>query len=224
MRFLSENRVVARQELRREGARRWLRLEVARLAEAIPGQTVLFLESRHSPRCRTATVESVSADTTALVAKFEADDLSPKVGDALTIWSNETPAVTVGAGSLIVTTPPFLYRIEPFASLGAEVLVEEDGVDPWAELRRFVTEGGAWNSVFLALEPVRLQAFATVFPEADPWIFANMDMSCGIGACRSCHVNVSDNKDGEASCRVGPWFALKRVDLVRLQFSSAPFL
>ena len=100
MRFLSEIRVLARQELRREGARRWLRLEVAQLDEARPGQTVLFLESRHSPRCRTATVESVSADSTALVAKFEADDLSPDVGDALTVWSNETPAVTVGAGSL----------------------------------------------------------------------------------------------------------------------------
>ncbi len=224
MRFLSETRVLARHELRREGARRWLRLEVSGLAETRPGQTVLFLEDRHSPRCRIATVETVAGETTALVARFEADDRVPEIGAGLTVWSNETPAVVVGAGSLIVTTPAFLYRVAPFALLGADVLVEADGMNLWDELRRHIEAGRDWTSVFLALEPARLQAFADTFPEADPYLYANMDMSCGIGACRSCHVNVSDNKDGEASCRVGPWFALRRVDLVRLQFSSAPFL
>lgn len=224
MRFLSETRVSACHEMRREGARRWLRLEVSGLAATRPGQTVLFLEDRHSPRCRIATVEAVTGETTALVAKFETDDRAPETGDRLTVWSNETPAVTVGAGSLIVTTPAFLYRVAPFARLGAELLVETDGIDLWDELRRRIAAGLDWSSLFLALEPARLQAFAAAFPEADPYIYANMDMSCGIGACRSCHVHVFDNRDGEASCRVGPWFALRRVDLVRLQFSSAPFL
>ena len=105
-----------------------------------------------------------------------------------------------------------------------QFIVEDDGADLWQDLRQRVGGGLAWTSIFLALEPARLQAFAAAFPDANPYLFANMDMSCGIGACRSCHVTVSDNKDGEASCRVGPWFALKRVNLVRLQFASAPFI
>lgn len=224
MRFFSQTKVLACHELRREGARRWLRLEIAGLAAASPGDTVLFSEDRHSPRCRIATVDEFSGDRATLVAKFEADDLAPATGDGLTVWSNENPAVSVGPGSLIVTTPAFLYRIAPFKQRGAEVLVDDTGTDLWQDLRRRVESGLAWSSVFLALEPVRLQAFAAEFPDADPYLFANMDMSCGIGACRSCHVTVSDNKDGEASCRVGPWFALQRVNLVRLQFASAPFI
>ena len=224
MRFLSETEVLACHELRRAGARRWLRLEVAGLAAASPGETVLFSEDRHSPRCRIATVDRFSGDRAVLVAKFEADDLAPAAGNGLTVWSNENPAVSVGAGSLIVTTSAVLDRVAPFALRGATVLVEEAGTDLWQDLRRRVERGLAWTSVFLALEPVRLQAFAAEFPDANPYLFANMDMSCGIGACRSCHVTVSDNKDGEASCRVGPWFALQRVNLVRLQFASAPFI
>ncbi|WDZ80660.1 hypothetical protein PWG15_23095 (plasmid) [Ensifer adhaerens] len=224
MRFLSETKVLACHELRREGARRWLRLEIAGLGAASPGDTVLFSEDGHSPRCRIATVDRFSGGRATLVAKFEADDLAPAAGDGLTVWSNENPAVSVGAGSLIVTTPAFLYRIAPFEQCGAEVFVEDAGMDLWQDLRRRVESGLAWSSVFLALEPVRLQAFAAEFPDANPYLFANMEMSCGIGACRSCHVTVSDNKDGEASCRVGPWFALQRVNLVRLQFASAPFI
>ena len=224
MRFLRETRVVGCEELRREGTRRWLRLEVSGLAETQPGQTVLFSEARHSPRCRIATVEAVSSGTTALVARFEADDGAPEVGAGLTVWSNEEAAVAVGAGALIVTTRSFLYRIAPFAQLGADILVDEEGLDLWQALRQRSEAGLGWSSVFLALEPARLQAFTAAFPGANPYLFTNMDMSCGIGACRSCHVNVSDNRDGEASCRVGPWFALQRVDLVRLQFSSAPFI
>ena len=224
MRFLSETKVLASHELRREGARRWLRLEISGLAAVSPGETVLFSEERHSPRCRIATVETFSDGHAALVAKFEADDLVPAVGRGLTVWSNENPAVSVGAGSLIVTTPAFLYRVAPFEQRGATVLVEDDGADLWQDLRQRVGGGLAWTSIFLALEPARLQAFAAAFPDANPYLFANMDMSCGIGACRSCHVTVSDNKDGEASCRVGPWFALQRVNLVRLQFASAPFI
>lgn len=224
MRFVSETKVLASHELRREGARRWLRLEISGLAAVSPGETVLFSEERHSPRCRIATVETFSDGHAALVAKFEADDLVPAVGRGLTVWSNENPAASVGAGSLIVTTPAFLYRVAPFEQRGATVLVEDEGADLWQDLRQRVEGGLAWTSIFLALEPARLQAFAAEFPDANPYLFANMDMSCGIGACRSCHVTVSDNKDGEASCRVGPWFALKRVNLVRLQFASAPFI
>lgn len=224
MRFLRETKVLACHELRREGARRWLRLEISGLASVSPGDTVLFSEDRHSPRCRIATVETFADGRAALVAKFEAGDLEPPAGNALTVWSNETAAVSVGAGSLIVTTPAFLYRVAPFEQRGATVLVTGTDADLWQNLRQRVEAGLAWTSVFLALEPARLQAFSAEFPDADPYLFANMDMSCGVGACRSCHVTVSDNKDGEASCRVGPWFALKRVNLVRLQFASAPFI
>lgn len=226
MQLLRDVVVLALDEMRRDGARRWLRLAVSDLADDVrPGQTVLFSEDgRHAPRCRIATVETASSDTAALVARFEPDDLAPDVGDGLTVWSNETPAVSVGSGSLVVTTQSFLYRIAPFEQLGATLLVEGDGIDLWDELRNGLAEGRDWSSVFLALEPARLQAFAAAFPGANPYIFANMDMSCGIGACRSCHVNLKDCKDGEASCRLGPWFALERVDLVRLRFASAPFI
>lgn len=226
MQLLRDVVVLALDEMRRDGARRWSRLTVSGLAgDAQPGQTVLFSEDgRHAPRCRVATVETVSHENATLVAKFDPDDLAPEAGDALTVWSNETPAVSVGPGSLVVTTPPFLYRVAPFVQRGATVLVEAEGLDLWGELRNGLAEGRDWASVFLALEPMRLQAFAAAFPGANPYIFANMDMSCGIGACRSCHVNLKDCKDGEASCRLGPWFALERVDLVRLQFASAPFI
>lgn len=224
MRFLCETKVLAAEEMRREGERRWLRFTVSGLAEASPGQTALFSESRHSPRCRIATVETVSEERTVLVAKCEADDLAPEPGAALTVWSIETPAVSVGAGALVVTTPSFLYRVAPLQEHGAAILVETAGKDLWQELRSRIGEDGDWSSVFLALEPARLEAFAAAFPEANPHIFANMDMSCGVGACRSCHVNLRDDREGEASCRLGPWFALRRVDLVRLRFASAPFI
>ena len=226
MQLLRDVVVLALDEMRRDDARRWLRLAVSGLAGDVrPGQTVLFSEDgRHAPRCRIATVETASTDTAVLVAKFEPDDLAPEAGAMLTVWSNETPAVSIGPGSLVVTTQSFLYRIASFEQRGATVLVEAEGIDLWDELRNGLAEARDWSSVFLALEPARLQAFAAAFPGANPYIFANMDMSCGIGACRSCHVNLKDCKDGEASCRLGPWFALERVDLVRLQFSSAPFI
>lgn len=224
MRFLCETKVLAVEEMRRESERRWLRFTVSGLAEASPGQTALFSESRHSPRCRIATVETVSEERTVLVAKCEADDLAPEPGAALTVWSIETPAVSVGAGALVVTTPSFLYRIAPLQEHGATILVETPGQDLWQDLRNRIGEDGDWSSVFLALEPARLEDFVAAFPEANPYIFANMDMSCGVGACRSCHVNLRDDREGEASCRLGPWFALKRVDLVRLRFASAPFI
>lgn len=227
MRFLTETRILAVDEVRRAGARRWLRLTLSGLAEeARPGRTVLFAEdNRPGPRCHIATVETLSRGSAILVAKFEADDRVPESGASLTVWSNETPAVAIGPGALIVTTRPFLYRIAPYAQVGASILVEAAGSDLWEDLRRRVKdEGIRWPSVFLALEPARIEEFKAAFPDANPYLYANMDMSCGIGACRSCHVNLRDNKDGEASCRLGPWFALDRVDLVRLRFASAPFI
>lgn len=225
MRLLCETEILTIEEMRREGARRWLRLTLSGLAgPAQPGQTMLFAEERHSPRCRIATVEAVEGARAVLVARFEADDRVPKAGAGLTVWSNEEPAVSPGPGSLVVTTPAFQYRVAPFAQLGAELIVEEPGVDLWEVLRQRLGESGDWTSIFLALEPVRLEAFAAAFPGADPYLYANMDMSCGIGACRSCHVNLTDCKDGEASCRRGPWFALQRVNLVRLRFASVPYI
>ncbi|MFH5774976.1 hypothetical protein ACHFJ0_12060 [Paracoccus sp. NGMCC 1.201697] len=227
MRFLNEIRISGVRSIRQDDQWRWLAFDVSGLPpEARPGQTVVFQDGHHhSPFCRTATVDARPDGGAALLTRFGSGDVLPCVGADLTVWSNETPAAPVGPGALIVTTRSFRYRVAPHAAEGAEILVEEDlDQDLWAELRQRTDQGRAWPSVFLALDPLRLQGFVREFPTADPFIFANMDMSCGVGACRSCHVNLWDNKDGEASCRVGPWFALPRVDLVRLQFSSAPFI
>lgn len=188
-----------------------------------PGETVLFWEDdKTTPKCRTAAVAAPSPETTTLVAAFDEGDRLPAAGERMTIWSHLDEAVKVSAQSLIVTTRPFLYRIEPYAALGAEIMLDTGDAALWHTLRSRFGDGD-WSACFLALSPGRLKAFAREFPGADPHIFINLAMSCGIGACRSCHVNLIDNRQGVATCIAGPWFALRRVDLDALQLSSLPF-
>lgn len=224
MKAFCETEVLSCNAVAKTDGRVYLNIRVAGLPMLFtPGETVLFWDGdKTTPKCRTAAIATRSPEATTLVAAFDMGDRLPVAGERMTIWSRLDEVVKVTAHSLIATTRPFLYRIEPYAALGAGIVLDTGDATLWDTLRGRFADGN-WAACFLALPPGRVRTFACAFPEADPHVFVNQAMSCGIGACRSCHANLIDNRQGEPTCLAGPWFALRRLDLEALQLSSQPF-